>query len=80
MFAIPTGHTEAGAVLALTVLIAAWIAQFSVTQITAPSIFAATLLADTCAVGAAVKVTQLFRAVVTAPLRFAGARLRVHVK
>ena len=80
MFTVPTSHTKTGAVLALAMFIATRVAQFSVTQITAPSIFAVTFFTDTCAVAAAVKVAQLFRTVIAAPFGFTGARLRVHVK
>lgn len=59
MLAVPAGHTETGAVLALPVLVAAHVAQFRVAVLAAPALVALAGLAHTAAVLATLQVAEL---------------------
>lgn len=80
VFAIPTGHTETGAVLALAMLIAACIAQLRVAVFATPFGIASAGVTHTTTMLTAIQITKLLRAVVATPLRFAGACLCVDVE
>lgn len=59
MLAIPSGHTQTGAVLALAVLVAAGVAKFRVAEFSAPALVTLAGLAHTPSVLAALQVAEL---------------------
>lgn len=59
MLAVPAGHTETGAVLALPMLVAAHVAQFRVAVLAAPALVALAGLAHTAAVLPTLQVAEL---------------------
>lgn len=80
MLPVPSGHAQAGSVLALAMLVAPWIAQLVVAVLAAPSGITAARLADASPVLATVQIAQLLGAILTAPLGLAGAGLRVQIE
>lgn len=60
VLAIPTGDAQAGAVLALAMLVAARIAQFRIAEVAAPAVGAQARLADAAAVLPAVQIAQFW--------------------
>lgn len=80
MLPVPPGHAQARSVLALTMLVAARIAQPRVAEFTSPAGIASAGIADAASVLATVEIAQLLRAVLAAPLGLARARLAVQIE
>lgn len=80
MLAIPSGDTQTSSVLALAVVVAAWITKFGIAQLTVPAFIALAFVVDAVPMRPTTQVTQLQRAIVTAKLSIANAFLGVHVE
>lgn len=80
VFAIPASYAQARSVLALTMLVAATIAQLRVAVIAAPFRIAGAGVALATTVLATVEVAQLLGAVVATPLGLACTGLGVQIK
>lgn len=80
MLPVPPGHAQARSVLALTMLVAARIAQPRVAEFTSPAGIARARIPDAASVLATVEIAQLLRAVLAAPLGLARARLAVQIE